>query len=78
MNKVELVGIIASLLIIASMSCTTRTYKGALTMRIINIIGSVVFVIYGALLPAFSTAFLNAVLVVVNVYHTYMLVKENK
>lgn len=47
-------------------------------MRILNLIGSAVFVLYGILLPAISTAILNLGLVIVNAYHLIILLKENK
>ncbi len=75
---IEIIGIVATLLILVSMCFKTQTYKGAFWMRVINIIGSVVFVVYGVLLPAISTAILNGALVVVNAYHIIMLVKSNK
>lgn len=78
MSPVEVIGILASVLIIISMSCSTSTYKSTLVLRVFNIIGSVIFVLYGLLLPAYSTAFLNAVLVGVNVYHAVKVVKERK
>ena len=47
-------------------------------MRIFNLIGSVVFVVYGVLIPAISTAVLNFVLIVINTYHIAMLVIDKK
>ncbi len=74
----ELIGIAATLLVFVSMTFPTLTYKGSFWMRILNIIGSVVFVVYGALLPAISTAVLNGGLIIVNSYHLYKLIKANK
>lgn len=56
----------------------TTTIKGSIWMRGLNIIGSIIFVVYGALLPALSTAILNGILVFVNTYHFIMLIKEYK
>lgn len=75
---IEIVGIIASLLILASMCFKTSSFKGTLAMRIINLIGSTVFVIYGIMLPAISTAFLNIMLVIVDGYYIIQLIKENR
>lgn len=75
---IEIIGIAATLLILTSMCFKTTSYKGSFWMRLINIIGSVVFVVYGTLLPAISTAILNAALVIVNTYHFVVLIKENK
>ena len=74
---IELVGIFATVIILIAMSIKTTTYKGDVWMRIINLIGSAVFVVYGVLLPAISTAILNAALVVVNIVHLVILKKEH-
>lgn len=75
---IEIVGIVATLLILASMSFKTDSYKGDVLMRILNLIGSAVFSVYGFLLPAWSTAILNIALVLVNSYHLYLLVRNHK
>ena len=74
----ELIGITATLLILVSMLFPTLSYKGSLLMRILNLIGSAVFVVYGCLLPAISTALLNGALIIVNGVHLYKLIKEHK
>ncbi len=74
----EIIGIAATLFVLVSMLFNTLSYKGSLWMRILNIAGSVVFVVYGILLPAISTAALNAVLIFVNGYHLIKLIKDNK
>ena len=73
---VEVIGIVATLFILISMSVNTKSIKGDIWMRAINIVGSVIFVVYGILLPAWSTAILNAALVVVNTIHLVLLVKN--
>ena len=75
---IEIIGITATLLILVSMCFKTTNFKGAIYMRIMNVIGSAVFVVYGILLPAISTAILNGALVVVNTYHTIVLMKSDK
>ena len=75
---VELIGIFATVIILIAMSIKTTTYKGDVWMRIINLIGSAVFVVYGVLLPAISTAILNAALVIVNIVHIVILKKEHE
>lgn len=74
----EAIGIVATLLILVSMLFPTLSYKGSLWMRILNLVGSVIFVIYGSLLPAISTAVLNGALIIVNAYHLIKLVINNK
>ena len=75
---IEILGIVATLAILVSMSCKTMTYKGSLMMRIANICGSALFTVYGFLLPAYSTGVLNAILIIVNTYHLTNLVREHK
>ena len=75
---VEIIGIIATILILVSMCFTTLSFKGSLCMRIGNIIGSVAFVVYGILLPAYSTAILNGCLIIVNAYHIVKLIVDYK
>lgn len=74
----EIVGIVASLLILASMLFKTSTFKQALWLRILNLLGSVMFIVYGLIIPAYSTAIVNFILVFVNIYHICILVKARK
>lgn len=75
---IEIIGIFATLLILASMSFKTTKLKWSIWMRALNIAGSIVFTIYGILLPAYSTAILNGILVFVNTYHLIELIKSAK
>lgn len=78
MGWIEFIGIAATIFIIISMSCKTSNIKSAIMMRITNIIGSIVFIIYGILLPAISTAILNSIVTVINIYHLILLIKSKK
>jgi hypothetical protein len=75
---VELIGVIATIFVVISMLFKTTSVKGSLFMRCLNIAGSVVFIVYGCLLPAVSTAVLNGVLVIINTYHLVLLIREQK
>ena len=75
---IEAVGIVSTLFILVSMLFKTTTIKGSIMMRALNLLGSVIFVVYGCLLPAISTAVLNGALVIVNSYHLVLLIKESK
>lgn len=77
MNWVEFIGIGATVLIFAGMCFKTQTYKSAFWLRVLNIVGSVIFVVYGALLPAISTAVLNGGLIIVNSVHLGLLIKQH-
>ena len=73
---IELIGIIASALILISMLIKSTSKKGNLIMRIINLLGSLVFVVYGFLIPAYSTAIMNIALTVVNAVYIVQIVKD--
>lgn len=75
---IELIGIFSTVLILISMLFKTTTIKGSLLMRWFNLVGCLIFMCYGIMLPAISTAVLNGALVVVNAYHLILLYKENK
>lgn len=75
---IESIGIIGTVAILISMCFKTSSFKAALWLRILNLAGSVLFVVYGALLPAISTAVLNGCLIVVNGFHIYLLIRDEK
>lgn len=72
---VEAIGMVASILIVCSMVFKTTTFKGTMLMRIINMLGSVFFIIYGFVLPAYATGVANICVFIINVYY---IVKEYK
>ena len=63
----ELIGTLASILVLISF-----LMKGEAKIRLVNIFGALLFVIYGIAINAFSVWFLNGVLMIV---HLYKLVK---
>lgn len=75
---IEIVGIFASLFVLASLLFKTNTYKGALALRVLNTVGSILFIIYGFCLSAYSTAFLNIAAVGINVYQAVILKRQYK
>lgn len=70
----EWLGIIASAIVLISFLMSNQ-----ITTRIINMVGCVVFVIYGMILPAYSTAFMNFALLIVHiVFLTKHFIKRRK
>ena len=65
----EIIGIVATLFIIASFLT-----KDLIKVRIVNLVGSVIFIVYGVLIHSWSTAILNAVMIIVHL--VYLLRKE--
>ncbi len=69
----EIFGYIGTALIILSMMM-----KSINKLRILNISGSVISVIYSVLSDTWPTVLLNACLIAVNVYHLVKLYMQNK
>ena len=68
--KNEWLGLIASVFILISFLTSNQ-----IKTRIINLVGCVIFIVYGIILPAYSTAFMNAAMIVV---HAVFLIKHFK
>lgn len=81
MNEIllnEIVGISGSILIAISMVFKTTTDKGVMYLRIFNLLGSIVFVVYGFMLPAYSTIVLNCICVVLNIVGLVKIIRKIK
>lgn len=70
MNWYELIGLAGTLFVLLSF-----LMKDLTKVRIINIIGALLFVIYGICINAWSTWILNAILIII---HIIYLIKKNK
>lgn len=57
----EIIGTIASFIVLISFAMNNER-----NIRLVNIIGAVVFVVYGIVISAFSIWFLNSMLVVIH------------
>ena len=62
--NVELIGVFGSIFVLLSF-----LMKDVKKIRIINIIGALLFVIYGIYINAFSTWFLNGALIIIHIYY---------
>src|SRR5687767_1987829 len=63
-NSVELIGYLGSILVAISLMM-----KSLLRLRIINLIGALFFTLYGVLLGAYPVAFLNGIIVCIDLYY---------
>jgi hypothetical protein len=72
----ELIGIAGSVFVLLSITIKTTTSQGNLIMRIINLVGSMIFVAYGMMIPAYSTVLLNIVSAIINIVYIAQLYKE--
>lgn len=75
-NYIEVIGFVASIFVVISILFKTNSYRGAFGLRLLNGIGSVIFVIYGILLPAYSVAFVNIAAFFINFYYILRLRKD--
>ncbi|MBN2618839.1 MAG: YgjV family protein [Spirochaetales bacterium] len=71
MDYVELAGYIASILVAISL-----TMSKIVRLRIINLIGSVFFAIYGFLVGAYPVLVVNTFIVLINIYYLVKLFKN--
>lgn len=61
---VELVGIVGTIFILLSFVKT-----GEKRIRQLNLVGSIIYVIYGILIGSFSTTVLNIIMIIVHIYY---------
>jgi hypothetical protein len=73
MNRIEIIGIIASLFVLASFSL-----GNILWVRVVNIIGAAIFVVYGALMGAWAIVILNVLLVLIHISHIRVLMRRRR
>ncbi len=70
---IELIGYVGSALVVVSMLMTS-----VVRLRVINMIGSIIFTCYALIIRSYPTAFMNLCLVAINIYHLFRLLKETK
>ena len=63
-DSVELIGYLGSILVAISLMM-----RSLLRLRIINLVGALFFTIYGILLDAYPVAFLNGLIVCIDLYY---------
>ena len=72
-TPVALIGLLASAVVLISMCFNTSTRKGTIKMRTLNLVGSVISVVYGILLGSkgLGMIILNGPLVFINIYYLF-------
>jgi len=63
---IEMIGYAASILIAVSL-----LMKSILKLRLINLVGAVVFTVYGLLIGAYAIAIVNAIIAAIDLYYLY-------
>jgi len=70
-NLIECVGYAASLFV--AISFLVKKIK---LIRLINIVGCVLFIIYGLIIDAYPIVFMNVLIVIIHLYHLKKLSQE--
>lgn len=68
--KYEIIGTIASIVIMLAF-----ILNGEKKIRIVDLIGAILFIVYGVLIKSFSVVFLNGCLTLVQIYKLHKLRK---
>lgn len=78
LDSVEAIGLVATVILVASMCFNTKTFIGTLLMRFLNLVCSVVWIIYVcAHTPGLlSTLVSNILLTIINLYFLIIAVKN--
>lgn len=71
-DSVELIGYLGSILVAVSLMM-----RSLLRLRIINLFGALFFTIYGVLLGAYPVAFLNGLIVYIDLYYLFQMWRQN-
>ncbi len=70
---VELIGYAASIVVAVSL-----TMRSVLRLRVINLAGSLIFSVYGLLIGALPVAALNFLIVLINLYNLYQMLRARE
>lgn len=69
MSYIEIIGIIATILLVMSMAYNSKNRKTILVMRSLNAISSLLFIIYSIVLFAYSTILSNLIILLIDIYY---------
>lgn len=72
----DIIAYIATALIVISMVFKTTSFKGTMWMRVINMIGSIAFAVYGIGANALPTAVANIITAVINIIFMAIEIKD--
>lgn len=72
----EALGIFASGFVLLSMTVKSDSRSGNIRMRLLNLTGSVLMILYGFWIVSFSTVLLNVICLITHVYYLIKLIKS--
>lgn len=68
---IEAIGVLASVLVLVSF-----LFNNTIAIRMVNVLGAAMFVVYGMAIGAFSVWFLNGGLVMVHLFHIVRMMRN--
>ena len=77
-NYIEILGIIASILIVLSALSKTTTFTGTIWLRSMNIVGSIAFILYGNFGNAFASMLCNVVMLINSIIYLIVEIRSHK
>lgn len=72
----EALGIFASGFVLLSMTVKSDSRSGNIRMRLLNLTGSVLMILYGFWIGSFSTVLLNVICLITHVHYLIKLIKS--
>ena len=75
---IEVIGIVASMIVLGSMLFNSTSIKRNVIMRVVNAVGSLIFVIYGVLINSISVVIMNSAMIIVCAIHFIILIRISK
>ena len=76
MNQyIEVLGMLATVILIISMAYNCKDKKSAIIMRIINGVAALMFVIYSICMSAYSTILSNLLILLIDIYYLIKLMR---
>ena len=77
-NYIEIMGFVATALLIISMAYNCKDKKHIVIMRALNALAALLFVIYSIFLSAYSTIFSNLIILVIDIIYIIKLLINKK
>lgn len=72
----EAFGVIATAILIISMMCNCKDRKTTITMRLLNAVAAIMFIIYSSILAAYSSILSNSIILLIDIFYLYKLIRK--
>ena len=78
MSFIEILGIIATIILVVSMAFNCRDRKMTIIMRTLNALSAIMFIIYSIVLNAYSSILSNLAILVIDIYWLYKYIYKER